>query len=276
VSSTTPRATLVGLFLLALLAGASASGCRGAARRPEPPQGPGFSVLTYNVNFGGPGMAETVAAIRAAGADLICLQETTPEWRATLVPGLQEAYPHRLFRDAPGAGGMAVLSRWPVRELAWQPTAAGWFPGWHLEAETPLGPVELLALHLKPPLKADGGFSLGAYWSAGSVHRREVRELAPRLALDHPTLVLGDFNEDEESPAVRRFEALGLTNALPEFDRRTPTWRWRTSLGTLHRRFDHILYSQHLYCCAARVLQAGASDHLPVLALFDGRARPAE
>jgi endonuclease/exonuclease/phosphatase family metal-dependent hydrolase len=36
---------------------------------------------------------------------------------------------------------------------------------------------------------------------------------------------------------------------------------------------DHIVYSQDLYCCSARVIQGGASDHFPVEAIFEKAGR---
>lgn len=48
------------------------------------------------------------------------------------------------------------------------------------------------------------------------------------------------------------------------------------SLGTLSARFDHILYSEHLHCLEARVLEEGSSDHFPIIAVFESRHRRAE
>ena len=59
-----------------------------------------------------------------------------------------------------------------------------------------------------------------------------------------------------------------MVNALPQFDRNSPTWKWKTSVVTLERRMDHILYSLELDCIAAKVIPAGASDHFPVKAIF--------
>ena len=81
-------------------------------------------------------------------------------------------------------------------------------------------------------------------------------------------LVAGDLNETERGPALDWLEAQGMTNALPQFDRSTPTWRWAWGLVTLRRRMDHILYSMDLYCYSAMVIPAGASDHLPVVAVL--------
>lgn len=39
-------------------------------------------------------------------------------------------------------------------------------------------------------------------------------------------------------------------------------------MGTIHHRLDHIVYDPRLEALSARVLGAGRSDHLPVVATF--------
>ena len=85
-----------------------------------------------------------------------------------------------------------------------------------------------------------------------------------------PLFVVGDFNDGEDSRAVRFLEDRGLVNALPLFDRRTPTWKWKTSVVTLRRRMDHVLFPREFECVNAKVLPAGGSDHFPVAAEFAG------
>ena len=46
------------------------------------------------------------------------------------------------------------------------------------------------------------------------------------------------------------------------------TWRWTTSVGTLHRQLDHIEHDDRLVAVAGRVLPGGNSDHLAVVADF--------
>ena len=60
----------------------------------------------------------------------------------------------------------------------------------------------------------------------------------------------------------------GMANTLPDFAPGAPTWRWRTSLGTLRTTLDHVLYDDRLEPLSAQTLQAGRSDHLPVVAVF--------
>jgi hypothetical protein len=67
---------VLGLFLCVPLACGEPRPAR-AAREPEPGE-PHVRVLSWNVNYGLAGCPQAVAAIRAAGADLVFLQETTP------------------------------------------------------------------------------------------------------------------------------------------------------------------------------------------------------
>ncbi|MBM4038267.1 MAG: hypothetical protein FJ290_07125 [Planctomycetes bacterium] len=247
-----------------------AVGCCGL-RRASAPSGPHFSVLTYNVNnWALASAAETLTAIRAAGADIVCLQETNPSWERLFRAEFREAYPHMGFRHARGAGGLGVMSRWPVEDVEHIPPTVGWFPAWLLRAETPLGQVQFLDVHLRPAMNDRGHVGVGPYFSTRAVRRKEIEALFAHARPRLPTVVLGDLNEGDLSPAVRWLRGKGLVNALREFDRTTSTWHHRSGLLRIAWRLDHILYSKELHCVGARVIRAGGSDHYPVLATFQG------
>jgi len=265
---------VIALRLATALACLAALGCA-PTRKPAEPTGPHFSVLTYNVNFGGPRPDLAAEAIRNADADVVALQETNPAWERFLRPRLEERYAHVRFRHCGGAGGMAFLSKWPLRERAYARPEAGWFPGWVVEIQTPVGPVQFLNVHLRPPVSGRGSVGIGPYFSTKPIRLAEVQALHKRLEPGKPTIILGDFNEDDSGRAVRWLRGQGMTDALREFDRRTSTWRWRTRYLTLRHRLDHILYSPELHCLSAGVVKAGGSDHYPVIALFQ-KAREGE
>jgi len=266
-----------GKFLSAGLLAAAALLCSSCTRprQAAEPVGPSFKIMTFNINWGGPGADRSAKAILDSGADVVCLQETNPGWEAYLRPRLELRYPHALFRHGSGAGGMAVFSKWPVKEMARATPPAGWFFGWLLDAETPAGKVQVLAVHLRPALSERGGVSPGAYFATKRTRAEEVRYLHGLLAPGEPAIILGDFNDDDSSSAVQWLVKQGFTDALGEFDPKTDTWRWPTRLWTFTDRFDHVLYSRELGCCRAQVLKAGASDHFPVVAVFEKRPRPA-
>jgi endonuclease/exonuclease/phosphatase family metal-dependent hydrolase len=240
-------------------------------RAPEIPAGPHLKVLTFNVNYGAPGPDAALAAIREADADLVCLQETTPAWEAFLRAGLGDRYPNADFHHARGAGGSAVLTKFPLRRGRVIPSAVGWFPALVYTADTPLGAIQVLNLHLHPAVSEAGSFTPAAYLSTSPAARlEELREIERHLNPELPALLLGDFNEGDSGAAIARLRERGFKDALPEFDAYSPTWRWRTSLGfTVKHRLDHVLYSPHWRCAAARVIAEGASDHFPVVAVLE-------
>ena len=259
-------------FLLKSLFAAGLSafvlGCR-SVRPPEVANGPHFKVLTYNVNWGGPRPDLAAEAIRKSGADIVCLQETSPEWAEFLRRSLGSEYSFTAFRDSRlrSGGGLGFLSKLPAHEVAYIPSDTDWFDGWIMSFETAKGPVQVLNVHLHPPVSESGSWVSG-YLFTGGDRLAEIKRFYAERAPQQPMLVMGDFNDGEKSPAVEWLEKNKMANALPEFDSYTKTWEWHTSMVTLKRRMDHILYSSELHCCSAEVLREGASDHFPVEAVF--------
>ncbi len=258
-----PRPSLRCLLTAVLPAGLWL-GCAGPA---EPPPGR-FTIATYNVNLRMPGAAETVSAIEAADADIVCLQETTPEWARLLRERLGGRYPHMAFRHAPAdsGGGQAVLSRLPFREVARHQPKGAWFPGWLLVVEGPAGPVQVLNVHLTPPVDEAGELSLRMYWATRELRRDEMASLYGLLDRRAPTVVLGDFNELSAGPAVGFLRRRGFTSALGRHDAFSDTWRASDGPLSPSARIDHIFHSPELRCLSARVLREGGSDHWPVVA----------
>lgn len=234
-------------------------------RKPETPTGAHFTIMTYNVNFGGPAPELAIDAIRQADPDIICLQETNPDWEEIIGSKLGHFYPFSHFRHEPYAGGMAILSKWKLEEVTDLDPKIGWFPAQRAIIKTPAGPIQILNVHLRPPRSDDGSFVSG-YFTTPKVREKEIEARWTQLKPDIRTIVIGDFNEDDGGRAVAFAHGHGYTDALAEFDTRTPTWHWRVRMVDLTSRLDHILYSPGFHCFSAQVLREEASDHYPVIA----------
>jgi endonuclease/exonuclease/phosphatase (EEP) superfamily protein YafD len=249
-----------------------AAGCGGRAARVTalPPATvaatPHLSVMTYNVNFGMAGDPATVDAVAQDDADVIFLQETTPQWEAALRARLAEAYPDMAFKQHPPAGGLAVLSKWPIESIDYLPPRS-WFPAARVVLQTAVGKVQVLNVHLRPPA-SDRGNVVSGYFSTPPIRREEISTFAVALDPDLPTLIVGDFNEDERGRAVNWLAEHGYRSALPQFAPHAKTWRWKTSVGTLRGRYDHLCYDARLTPLRVEVRSAGRSDHLPVVGVF--------
>jgi endonuclease/exonuclease/phosphatase family metal-dependent hydrolase len=221
--------------------------------------------MTYNVNFGLAGDRAGVDAIAAASPDIVVLQETTDEWQAALVGGLGARYPHHQFelpQNQYAAGGMGVLSRWPIQQIETLREGGEPFFAWRIVIDAPGGPIQILNLHLRPPMSDSGSWVVG-YFSTRSVREREARSHLAGLDPALPTVIAGDLNE-EDGKALALFEARGFVNVLPTFHPGAKTWQWPVSGVTLRFRLDHILHDARFRALAAGVVEAGRSDHAPV------------
>ncbi len=241
-----------------------------AAPTPAAPR-PGalrLRVMTYNVNFGLAGDPAGVAAIASASPDLVMLQETNEVWAAALIAGLGARLPHHRFAPPHNhwiAGGMGMMSRWPIRAVETLTGGGGPFFAWRAVVETPGGPIQILNLHLRPPI-SDGGSWIAGYFSTRADREREARAHAAALDPALPTLAVGDFNEEDDGQAIAVFRARGFHNVLPAFQPRADTWQWPVGSLVLRFRLDHVLADRRFRALGAAVVDAGRSDHAPVWA----------
>lgn len=227
-------------------------------------------VTTFNVNFGLGGELQTLEAIGEGDPDLILLQETTPQWEASIRNRYRDRYPFIAFRHCCGAGGLGVLSKVRLETAEYLEPTSGWFPALRVVLDGPLGRLQALSVHLHPPVSETGSVVSG-YFTTSPIRKAELESFCSRLGRD-VTLVVGDFNE-ADGEAVRFLQDQGFRSALPEFAPGQETWRWPLPVGSLSSRLDHIFYGPGLEPLSVVVLEAGKSDHLPVTGLF-ARARP--
>jgi endonuclease/exonuclease/phosphatase (EEP) superfamily protein YafD len=228
------------------------------------PGAPHFTVMSYNIHLDSASEPTTLAAIGGSDADILALQEVTHDTEAILRERYAAEYPHHLFHPAGGAGGLAVLSRFPLTDRGILPGPGGWHPAWHVEVEMPGLRLQLLNLHLRAVFSAPG--VLQSYLDTDRDHLLQIADFAAPLDADLSTVVLGDFNEGPDGVAIDYLEARGFSNILPEFHPGQPTWRFRSIGNQFETTFDHILYDESLKPLNAWVERKGASDHLPVLA----------
>lgn len=156
-----------------------------------------------------------------------------------------------------GDTGVAVLSRWPLRdasrvELPWAECA--WRPRLALAASVSLGTKQLRIFnsHIDPH---------GSLAEQMAQHRA-VLERAERAEGVGPVVLLGDFNTLARASRVATRELLeshGYTSPLP-----TGVGTWRAGLLRLHTDWIFVRGARVLRWGVARPL--GASDHWPVWA----------
>jgi endonuclease/exonuclease/phosphatase family metal-dependent hydrolase len=159
-----------------------------------------------------------------------------------------------------------VMSKLPIEQIDDLP-AKNWFPAQRIVLSSSLGRLQVLNVHLRPPI-SDRGSAVSGYFTTPPVRAEEISTFAAALDKSLPTLIVGDFNENERGRAAQWLSKNGYKSALPEFQPDAQTWRWRTSYIALTGRYDHLCYNAQLTPLRVEVRQAGRSDHLPVIGVF--------
>lgn len=157
---------------------------------------PNLRVITINQRFVNSGEDAVLAAIAAQDADVVAIQELTPGLAELLSARLSAEYPHQLLDPSDGAGGMGLLSRFPIEDQGWFAGTRAQHVALRLESQT----VDLYNVHLHfsgiSRARSERFWSLPYYRLYETDGRiDQVRSLA-EAARDSagPVIMLGDFN----------------------------------------------------------------------------------
>ena len=264
---------IAALLLCAVVPVASTATTAGGDGAPAAPALRSLRLMTYNLNYGNPRPETSLAAIEHEDADIVLLQEITDTWKQALEQRFARRYPHRVYRlhGRGGGGGIAVLSKHAIaREELWAPPAGtgAWFPAQRLVVDAPIGALQILNVHLRPAM-------LDGSWIKGFLHTpplrlAEIQAHWKQLDGKLPTVVAGDFNEDPRGRAVAYLEQRGLARVATAGP---ATWHYETDGGAdlLKLDIDHVMIDGRVAGRDGRVLDAGASDHRPVVVTLEVR-----
>jgi endonuclease/exonuclease/phosphatase (EEP) superfamily protein YafD len=213
--------------------------------------GESFSVVTANLYYRNDDRRSFVAWLAEHPADLVVVQELTPDWAAAL-DGLT-GYPHRLRLTRTDPYGIAVMSRWPLHDMEARDLGGDGLPSLVGYVGAPNARLHLAALHAHWPLLPHLMRSRDAVFAAVADDVRTE---------PLPSIVAGDLNLTPHSPVYRRLlAASGLVDTRAA-GRWQPTWR--AGFWPLALRIDHVLVSPELCAETAEVGPAVGSDHRPV------------
>ena len=236
--------------------------------REPTPGAPRLTVMTYNVHQDRSDEARTIAAVGAADADVVCLQEIDEAWARVLKKRYAAQYPTMLFATRNDYGGLAIFSKYPLEDRGVIPFGKDFHPAWYVIADTPGGRVQVMHVHLRAMFDGDSN-ALANFFAKASDHRAELKRLMMMTDPAVPTIVLGDFNEGPKGDAVRLLEGRGFRNALPLYRPGQFTWKGNSITALLPMTIDHVMFDGSFAPLSSWVDRSGASDHLPVVASLE-------
>lgn len=247
------RPPLMVMAFGALLLAAGAFLPQIAPPRGTPERGaPVLTVYSANLHAENSDVQAISASIRDAEPDIIILIEVSPEAFAAR-PEILANYPHQRASERivpPGARGSVIIaSRYPLSPVD---MPSDQLSALHARAETPLGPLHLVGVHMTRP------WPFQYQW--GQIIQSDL--LAGRLdRVTDPILVAGDFNTVSSTRIGRQIKAqTGLTPA--------GAWpgTWPTGLPSwLGIGIDHQWRSDELVFLSRRIGKRTGSDHYPVV-----------
>ena len=240
--------------------------------RRAPDGGAPFSIATYNLLWVNDDYEGIIEAIRRLDTDVVGLQEISPAHSAAIAAQLTSEYPYQVFRPAPRASGIALLSRLPVVE---SPDAIE-DPYW-------LGAPLIAGLTVAGREVSVIVFHAASVMVPSLARERQARKLIDyAAALERPVVLVGDFNATSVSPAYRI-----LAGSLQDIwlaagwghGHTFPGAAWQPVPGSVRPplprrlipkwlvRIDFIFVTLHWHARHARTApHDGASDHRPVIA----------
>lgn len=235
----------------------------------EPATSTTLSVLTYNVLFRGGVHSRTLKTIDSAQADVLALQEVTPAWKRRLAA--VKGYPYRVVRAHSGTHGLALLSRYPIREVKYLNNQSGLAIAQCADIIVEQTIVALCNAHTASPAGAfynQKSFREG--WERNAQQRaRQWRRIVAQAKSRQKavTILAGDFNTLETEPLYR--EMTGDFTDLYRAHHRFlgATWPNLVPLPPFPvMRIDYIFGGGAQYPLSAEVVATTGSDHRAVKA----------
>ena len=227
----------------------------GGSSAPEGSAGPQLRVVTANMRFGHGSAEALVALVRLSRADVLSVQELTPELADRLdAAGLAELMPERVAEPQPGGSGMGLYARVPLEPNAIIRRTMNPMPvGSPQLAGAP--PVDVVAVHAVPPTRRRL-----VQW------RSDLRTLPPATPDGRLRILAGDFNATLDHAELRSVLDSGYADAAAQVGAGLHgTWpRGRRLPPPV--TIDHVLVDERVGVRAVSIHTIPGTDHRAVLA----------
>ncbi len=237
------------------------------------PDEPRVTLLTYNLHAERNILTPMVELIRQANADIVTLQEMSPEASAAFDTQLSDLYPYRALYPEPDGGpyhGRGLLSHYPIAD------AKSWLVEYPIPVRlmtavvnTPI-PINVYNFHAPP--------SYPIYGEGFDIHPRgqQINDILTMIAeQDGPILWMGDFNTNDADMNYAHivvhmqdtFREVGWGMGFSGPDWSHPQSQEGLPFIPIHQRMDYIFHNQFFLPIKSYVWpNSGGSDHRPVFA----------
>ncbi|MFD9151894.1 endonuclease/exonuclease/phosphatase family protein [Streptomyces diastaticus] len=211
-----------------------------------------LTVATHNVNADNPDPAATARDVAASGAEVVALEELSPDAVAAYREALAATYPHHAVE-----GTVGLWSKYPLSDTEPVDIKLGWTRALRSTVDTPSGPLAVYVAHLPSVrVKLDAGFTAGQRDNSA-----EALGLAIRGEKLDRVVLLGDLNGTMNDRALSPVTSQMRSTQGAAGDGFGFSWPASFPMA----RIDQIMV-QGVEPVSSWTLPRTGSDHLPIAA----------
>ncbi|MFD6866098.1 endonuclease/exonuclease/phosphatase family protein [Streptomyces diastaticus] len=211
-----------------------------------------LTVATHNVNADNPDPAATARDVAASGAEVVALEELSPDAVASYREALAATYPHHAVE-----GTVGLWSKYPLSDTEPVDIKLGWTRALRSTVDTPSGPLAVYVAHLPSVrVKLDAGFTAGQRDNSA-----EALGLAIRGEKLDRVVLLGDLNGTMNDRALSPVTSQMRSTQGAAGDGFGFSWPASFPMA----RIDQIMV-QGVEPVSSWTLPRTGSDHLPIAA----------
>jgi endonuclease/exonuclease/phosphatase (EEP) superfamily protein YafD len=210
--------------------------------------------ISFNVLQGNQEMDRLERFLRNAKADVMVLQEVSPE-HALLLQSMKDQYPHQLVLGRKNSKGAALLTRLPASDLGFHPFEDGEIGAVHGRVQVGSKWVTILGVHSHKPTSATGAATQRRYF-------RWAADQCTAAQATGPVVIMGDFNATPWSSAFKAFTSQSSLVDTSRGSAFSATWRVTSPQRIL---IDHCFVSQGIQLQSRTVGEDVGSDHRPLI-----------
>ncbi len=213
-------------------------------KRPKPTKDPLVTVAHVNMSSGQEDYRSAIAAILRSGADVISLQELSPDWHAMVRDSLVQIYPYHCVSIGSGIYGLGLFSK--KRIIDCDTFYCDGIPNLDIALELQHRKIHIVSSYVSPPLWSGAYRLVQQQLDSIVAHTRNIRV---------PVITLGDYNIEPWSREIREFKAaISMADSRLWYPPDTP--------------LNHIFYSTAFKCVAFDDLLSDSGQSLGIIGTY--------
>lgn len=220
------------------------------------PQSVHFSVANFNLSMSDDDYEITAQSIIKSNADIVSIQEVTPDWDDALSYFLAQKYPYDTTFERIDLYGLAIYSKIPFSKVdtfhcEYIPNIIASF-----QTDTTQMPFHIVSSHTNPPISGESLKKLNEH----------LKIVADKVSgWNEPFITIGDYH------------SVPWSNEILAFRQRTQLKdSRRDNLPIGPKPYDHIFYSNHLECVGFKEVAGQKTDHLGIIGKYQIKAIDSE